>query len=106
MPRIRFQAFALRVVPQFQRVVKCSGQNVFAIRRELDKRDGRIVVVDERLQTLTTGRVPNTAQTVVAGRHDQRSIAVEMYSAHRIRVGGQRLQAFACKSKHTHTHTQ
>lgn len=70
MARIRFQAFAFGIVPQLERVVKCCGQNVFAVRWEFDKWNRRIVIVDERFQALPRCRIPNTAQTIVAGRHN------------------------------------
>lgn len=51
---IRLEAFALGVVPQLKRVVQSSGENVFTVWRKLDKANRRIVVVDQRLQALST----------------------------------------------------
>lgn len=89
------QAFALRIVPQFQCVVQCGRQNVFAIGREFHKRHRRIIVIDERLQALSTGRVPNAAQPVVAGGDDQRAVTIEIDRADRIGMGRKGLQTFA-----------
>lgn len=88
MTRIRLQALALRVVPQLERIIQRGGQNVLAIGRELYKADGRIVVVDQGFQALSTGRVPYATEAVVAAAHDQRSVAIEMYRRNGIGMGG------------------
>jgi hypothetical protein len=118
--RVGLQALALTVVPELERVVESGGQDVLAIRGELNERDRRIVVVcvqmwishirckrfasesekksratDERLEALAGSGVPNTHETVVAARHDERAVAVEVDGTHRIRVRRQSSQAFA-----------
>lgn len=64
--RVGFEAFALRVVPQFEGVVKSGGQNVLAIRGELDKRYWWVFVVDEGFEALARGRVPYPTKTKTA----------------------------------------
>lgn len=94
VPRVRLQALALRVVPQLQRVVQRRSQDVFPIRRELDETHRRILVVDQRLQALSAGSIPDPAQTVVAAAHDQRTVPIEVHGGHGVGMRGQRLQAF------------
>lgn len=94
---VRFQAFTLGIVPQLERVVQCSGQNVFSVRRKFDKRNRWIVVVDQRLQTLSACCVPNAAKPVIAGRHNQRTVPIEVDGTDWIRVSGKSLQTFSCK---------
>lgn len=76
-------------------LVERGGENVLAVGRELNERDGRIVVLDERLETLARGRVPNATQTIVAARDDERAVAVEVHGRDRVAVGRQRAQALA-----------
>lgn len=95
MAGVRLQALALRIVPQLERVVERCRQNVLAVRRELHERYRRIVIVDQRLQTLAAGSVPDPAQPIVAGRYDQRPVPVEVNRRHRVGVSGQRLQTLA-----------
>ena len=52
VPGVRLETLALAVVPQFEGVVEGGSQDVLPIRRELDERDGRVVVVDQRFQAL------------------------------------------------------
>lgn len=92
---VRLEAFALGVVPQLERVVERRGEDVLAVRGELDERHRRIVVVDERLEALAAGCVPDAAEPVVARRHNQRTVPIEVDRTDRIRVGRQRLQALA-----------
>lgn len=80
MTGVSLQTLSLRVVPQLKRIVKRRSKNIFAIWRELDKRNRRIVVVDERFQALSARRVPYTAEPVVARRDNERSIAIEVHS--------------------------
>ena len=54
VPLIRLQTFALGVVPQLESVVQRGGQDVLAVGRKLDETHRRIVVVNQRLQTLPT----------------------------------------------------
>ena len=65
MARVRLQALALAVVPQLERVVERGCEDVLSVGRKLDERDGRVVIVDQGLQTLAGGRVPNPAEAVV-----------------------------------------
>ena len=50
---------------------------------------------DERLEALAGSGVPNAHETVVAARHDERAVAVEVHGTHRVRVCRQGSQAFA-----------
>lgn len=93
--RVRLQALALGVVPQLQGVVQCRRQNVLPVWRELDEAHRRILVVDQRLQALAAGCVPDPTQTVVAAADDQRTVPVEVDGGHGIGMRGQCLQAFA-----------
>ena len=61
------------------RLVKRGSENILAVGREFDERYGRIVVVDERLDARAGARVPNAAQAVVRGGHDERAVAVEVH---------------------------
>lgn len=92
--RVRLQALALRVVPQLERVVQCRRQDVLSIRRELDKAHRRVLVINQRLQALSTGRVPNPTQTIVTGTDNQGPIPVKVHRRHGIRVRRKCLQAF------------
>lgn len=95
MSRIGLQALSLRVVPQLECVVEGRGKNVLSIGREFHKRHWRIVIVNESLQALTTCCVPNATKSVVAGRDDERTVAVEVNSGDRIRMSWKRFQALA-----------
>lgn len=64
---VRLQALPLRVVPKLKGVIEGGRKDVLSVRRELNEGNGRVVVVDECLQALTTGRVPDSAETVVTG---------------------------------------
>merc|ERR1719419_1511791 len=75
---ICLEAFALRVVPQLERVVQSRGENVFSVWRELDETNWRVVVVDQRLQALTARCVPYSDEPIVGGRNDETSISVEV----------------------------
>ena len=50
---------------------------------------------DERLEALAGSSVPNAHEAVVAARHDERAVAVEVHGTHRVRVRRQGSQAFA-----------
>ena len=93
--RVRFEALALGVIPQFQRVVQRGRQDVFAVGTELDKGDRGIVVVYQGLQALARGCVPDPAEAVVTGGDDEAAVAVEMHGADGVAVGRQGFQAFA-----------
>lgn len=92
---VSFQAFSFRVVPQLEGVVEGCSKNVLSVWRELHKGNGRIVVVNESLETLSTGCVPYSAESVVARRDDERSIAVKVNSGDRIRMCWKCLQTFS-----------
>ena len=62
MARVGLEALALGVVPQFERVVQSGGQDVLAVGGELDEGHRRVVVVDQRLEALAGGRVPDAAE--------------------------------------------
>lgn len=96
MSSVSLQALPLRVVPQLQRIVKCRCEDVFSVGREFHKGNWRVVVVDERLQALAARRVPYSTETVVARRHNERSIAVEVNGRDGIRVSGKRFQTLSC----------
>ena len=93
VPGVGLQALALRVVPQLQGVVERGRQDVLAVGRELDEGHGRVVVVDEGLEALAGGGVPDPAQPVVAAGDDQAAVPVEVDGGDGVRVGGQGLQA-------------
>lgn len=93
--RVGLQTFALGVVPQLQCVVEGGGQYVFAVGGEFDKANGWIVIIDQRLQALSAGRVPNATEPIIAGADNQRAITIEMHCRNGIGVSGQCLQAFA-----------
>ena len=95
MPGVSFQALPFRVVPQLQSVVERRGENIFSIRREFHKRHRRIVIVDECLQALSTGSVPNTTKAVVTGGDDEGTVAVEMHSGNGIGMSWKGFQAFS-----------
>ena len=50
---------------------------------------------DERLEALAGGGVPNAHEAVVAARHDERAVAVEVHGTHGVRVRRQSSQALA-----------
>ena len=54
---VRLQTFALAVVPQLQGVVKGGCQDVLAVGRELDEGHGRVVIVDQGLETLAWKKI-------------------------------------------------
>jgi len=80
VPLISLEAFALGVIPQLECVVQRRRQNVFAVRGEFDKTHRRIVVVNQRLQALAAGCIPNSNETVVRRGDDEASVSVEMNS--------------------------
>lgn len=49
MSRVSLEALAPAVVPEFECVVECRRQNVFAVWRELHERNRRIIVVYQSL---------------------------------------------------------
>jgi hypothetical protein len=95
VPGVRFETLSLAVVPQFESVVEGGSQDVLPVRRELDERNGRVIVVDERFQALTRGCVPNSAKTVVTTRNDEWAIPVEVHGRNRIWMCRQSFEAFA-----------
>ena len=83
MARVSFQTLALGVVPQFQCVVQCSCQNVFAVGGKFDERNGWVVVVNQRLEALTRSRVPDATITITISINEnleQVAIANELES--------------------------
>lgn len=72
------QALPFAVVPELQCVVQSCSQDVLAIWRELHEGHRRIVVINERLQTLARGSVPDSAEAIIATGNDQGSITIEM----------------------------
>lgn len=96
MTGVRLQALPLRVIPKLKGVIEGGRKDVLAVRRELHEGNGRVVVVDECLQALTTGRVPDSAEAVVTGWHNERSIAIEVNGRDGIGVCREGLQALSC----------
>lgn len=95
MPGVRLETLALRVVPQLQGVVQRGRQDVLSVGREFNKRHRRIVIVDERLETLAACRVPDTTQSIVTRRHNQRSVPIEMHGGDRIGMGWEGLETLS-----------
>ena len=81
VPAVRFEAFAFAVVPQLEGVVECGGEDVLSVGRKLDERDRRVVVVDQGLEALAGGGVPDAAESVVAAGDNQRTVAIEVNCA-------------------------
>jgi hypothetical protein len=63
--RVGLEALALAVIPQFEGVVEGGRQDIFTIGRELDKADRRIIIINQSLETLTRGRVPDPTEPVI-----------------------------------------
>ena len=84
---------ACRDPPAHQVAVQRACEYELAVGGELDERHGRVVVVDERLEAVARAGVPDPAQAVVAARHDQRAVAVEVHGSHRVAVRRQHLEA-------------
>lgn len=59
--RVGFETFAGVVVPEADGVVEGACEDEFAVGRELDEGDGRVIVVDERLEALAGSSVPDAA---------------------------------------------
>lgn len=62
---VGLKTLAFGVVPQLERIVQRGCQDVLAVGAELDKRDGRVVIVDQSFETLTGGCVPDATEAVV-----------------------------------------
>lgn len=57
---VLFQGFSFREIPQFQSAVEVRCEDVFSVWRELYKCHRRILVVDQSLDALPIGSVPDT----------------------------------------------
>ncbi len=66
------------------------------IGREFDEGHRRVVIVNECLEALPRGRIPDAAEAVVTRGHDEAAIAIEMYRADGVRVCGEGLETLAC----------
>ena len=53
MARVGLQTLSLAVVPEFEGVVQGGSKDILAVWRELDKGNGRVVVVNQRFEALT-----------------------------------------------------
>lgn len=60
MSGVCLEALPSAVVPQFESVVQRRREDVLAVGRELDEGDRRVVVVDQRFQTLARRCVPDS----------------------------------------------
>ncbi len=93
--RIRLEAFAFGVIPQLESVVQRGGEDVLAVRRELDKTHGRVVVVDQRFEALTRRRVPDTAKAVVTAGDDKGAVAIKVHGGDGVGMRRKRLETLS-----------
>ena len=69
---------------------------MLTVGREFDEGNRRVVVVNERLKTLPGCGVPDAAEAVVAGGHDEAAVPVEVHCADGVGVRGQGLETLSC----------
>ena len=79
----------------YQCPIESRGENKLPVGRELDERNRRALIINQRLHTMPRPRVPNPTQAIVAAGDDERAVPVEINSRHGVGVRGQDAEALA-----------
>jgi len=84
-----------RVMRNYESIVEGANENELGVGGKLNKGDGRVLVVDEGLDAVAGGGVPDSAEAVVAAGDDEGAVAVEVDGGDGVGVGGEDLEALA-----------
>ena len=80
---------AFDVIPHADTSVQRPRENVFPVGRELDARRGRVVLVNEGLEALTTVCVPDANETVQGTGDDEGAVVDDVDAGDGVGVGGE-----------------